>query len=134
MSDWNRQIIEEFRTNGGVVGGGFAGKPLLLLHHVGAKSGADRVSPLMYQQLDDAFAVFASKGGADTNPHWLHNVLATPDVEIEVGTERFEVRARLADDHVRDPIWSKWKTRFSQFADYEASTDRVIPVVILEPR
>jgi len=72
MSDWNKDIIEEFRDNDGNVGGMFDGRPLLLLHHVGAKSGTERVSPLMYQELDNGFAIFASKGGADQNPAWFH--------------------------------------------------------------
>ena len=134
MSDWNTRIIEEFRTNGGQVGGGFEGRPLLLLHHVGAKSGTPRVSPVMYQALDGGFAIFGSKGGAPTNPAWFHNLVATPEVAVEVGTELVEVSARIASDEERGPIWSAWKERFPTFAEYEAKTDRVIPVVILERR
>ena len=134
MSDWNARIIEEFRANGGAVGGVFEGRPLLLLHHVGAKSGARRVSPLMYQALEEGFAIFASRGGAATNPDWLHNLVATPEVAVEVGTETIEVSARIAAEAERQPIWSAWKARFPMFAEYEAKTDRVIPVVILERR
>ena len=134
MSDWNAGIIDEFRANSGVVAGPFDGKPLLLLHHVGAKSGAARVTPLMYRDLGGRYAVFASKGGADTNPHWLHNIVATPETSIEVGALTVDVTARVADADERGPIWEAWKSDHPQFADYEANTDREIPVVILERR
>ena len=134
MSDWNKQIIEEFRTNGGVVGGVFRDRPLLLLHTIGAKSGKARLHPLMYQGVEGGYAIFASKGGAPTHPAWYHNVLANPEVEIEVGTERLPVRARMAAGAERDVVWTKQKADFPFFAEYEAGTDRTIPVVILEPR
>src|SRR6266540_2623351 len=95
-TDWNRRVIEEFRANGGKVGGMFEGMPLLLLHHVGAKTGAERVSPVAYQRVGDAVAVFASKGGAPTNPDWFHNVVANPDVTVEIGTDSYPARARIA--------------------------------------
>ena len=134
MSDWNDGIIDEFRQNQGVVGGVFEGKPLLILEHTGAKTGAVRHSPLMYQPVDGSYAIFASKAGADTNPDWLHNVRANPDVRVELGAEVVDVRARVADGEERDRIWSRQKAEYPQFADYEASTDRLIPVVVLEPR
>lgn len=134
MSGWNARIIEEFRTSGGRVGGPFAGKPLLLLHHVGARTGTDRVSPLMYQAVPGGYAVFASKGGADSDPDWLHNLRANPDATVELGTETIPVRARIAGDEEREPIWAQQKSEHRQFAEYEAATDRQIPVVILEPR
>ena len=134
MSDWNKQIIEEFRTNGGVVGGVFRDRPLLLLHTIGAKSGKTRLHPLMYQGVEGGYAIFASKGGAPTHPAWYHNVLANPEVEIEVGTERLPVRARVAAGVERDVVWTKQKADFPFFAEYEAGTNRTIPVVILEPR
>ena len=94
MSDWNQQIIEEFRANDGRVGGNFEGRTLLLLHHTGAKTGTERVNPLAYQRLsDDSVAIFASKGGAPTTPDWFHNLVANPDVKVEIGTETF-ARAR----------------------------------------
>ena len=86
MSDWNQNIIDEFRENGGKVGGMFEGAPLLLLHHLGARTRIERITPLMYQPLDGAYGVFASKGGAHSNPDWYHNVVAYPDIKIEVGT------------------------------------------------
>src|SRR5256712_2541316 len=97
MADWNRRIIDEFRANGGKVGGPFAGAPLLLLHHIGAKSGIERVNPVMYQAVGDDLAVFASKGGAPSNPDWYRNLIATPIATVEVGTETFEVKARVAE-------------------------------------
>ena len=132
--DWNTKIIEEFRANDGKVGGQFEGAPLLLLHTKGAKSGAERVNPMMYQQVGDHYAVFASKAGAPTNPDWYHNLLAHPESEAEIGTETVKVRARVAEGDEREQIWSAQKERWSGFADYEKSTSRQIPVVILEPR
>lgn len=132
MSEWNDKIIKEFRANAGRVGGSFEGAPLLLLHSTGAKSGRERVNPMMYRKVGDAWAVFASKGGADTNPDWYHNLLANPRAQIEVGTDRFDVTARTATDDEREPIWSAQKADYSGFAGYEQRTSRQIPVVILE--
>lgn len=132
--DWNTRIIEEFRSNGGKVGGNFEGAPLLLLHTIGARSGTERTNPMMYQDLGGGrVAVFASKAGAPTNPDWYHNLVANPDVEAEIGTTTRRFRARTASREEREPIWSKQKQDYPGFAEYEASTDRVIPVVILEP-
>ena len=134
MSDWNAGIIEEFRGNDGIVGGVFEGKPLLLLHTRGAKTGKARVNPLVYQQVDDRIAVFASKAGAPDNPDWYYNLIAHPEIEIEIGTETRSLIARVAGDKERVPIWSRQKQDFPQFAEYEAGTDRTIPVIILEPQ
>ena len=134
MSDWNTAIIEEFRANGGKVGGNFEGAPLLLLHTTGAKSGQERVSPMMYQDLGGgSVAVFASKAGAPDNPDWFHNVVANPEVTAEIGTETRSFRAHVATSEEREPIWSKQKADYPGFADYEKNTDRTIPVVVLEP-
>ncbi|GGM17289.1 nitroreductase family deazaflavin-dependent oxidoreductase [Micromonospora yangpuensis] len=133
MSDWNEKIIAEFRANGGKVGGQFAGAPLLLLHTVGARSGQLRVNPMMYQQLEGGYAVFASKAGAPTNPDWYHNLLAHPQVRAEVGTETVDLVARVAAGDERERIWSAQKAAYPGFADYERKTDRQIPVVVLEP-
>jgi deazaflavin-dependent oxidoreductase (nitroreductase family) len=133
MSDRNTRIIEQFRANDGEVGGAFEGRPLLLLHHKGARTGTERVTPLMYQRLDDDYAVFASKGGSDTNPDWLYNLHAHPDVSIEVGTEHVEVKARLARGEERLTIWEEWKRDWPFFAEYEEKTARDhIPVIVLE--
>ena len=130
-NDWNRQVIDEFRANGGKVAQ-FEGRPLLLLHHKGAKTGTERVNPLVYLPVDGNFAVFGSKAGAPENPAWYHNLLSNPDTEIEVGTETIPVRARVADGAERDEIWEEQKRVNSNFADYEKKTTRSIPVVILE--
>ncbi len=133
MADFNQQIIDEFRANDGHVGGQFAGAPLLLLHHKGAKSGIERVNPVVYQQVGDDLAVFASKAGAPTNPDWFHNLLANPRTTIEIGDDTVEVEARVAAGDERDRIWEKQKTEAPGFADYERATTRTIPVVILHP-
>jgi deazaflavin-dependent oxidoreductase (nitroreductase family) len=134
MSDWNDTIIEEFRANGGKVGGQFAGAPLLLLHTVGARSGRPRVHPMMYRQLDGGYAVFGSKAGAPAHPAWYHNLLAHPQVRAEIGTETVDLVARVATGSERDRIWSAQKADYPGFADYERKTSREIPVVVLEPR
>ncbi len=134
MSDWNASVIEEFRANGGQVGGPFAGAPMLLLHTIGAKSGTERINPMMYQAVGESFAVFASRAGDVRNPDWYHNLLAHPEVSVEVGTETIEVTARVLDPEEREPIWQDQKTRYPGFAEYEAKTTRVIPVVMLDRR
>jgi deazaflavin-dependent oxidoreductase (nitroreductase family) len=132
--EWNRRVIEEFRANGGKVGGAFAGMPLLLLHHVGAKSGLERVNPVAYQQVGDSLAVFASKGGSPTNPDWYHNLVAHPDVTIEVGTETRRATARIATGEERERIWNAQKAAYPNFAEYEqTAAGRQIPVVVLDP-
>ena len=134
MADWNTSIIEEFRQNAGVVKGRFTGIPLLLLHHRGARTGTERVNPLAYQALDDGgWAVFGSKGGAPTNPDWVHNLRANPQASIEVGTETHDVVAHIAEAEERERIWTRQKERVPGFATYEERTEREIPVVVLEP-
>jgi deazaflavin-dependent oxidoreductase (nitroreductase family) len=134
MSEWNAGIIDEFRAKKGQVGGPFEGRPLLLLHHKGAKTGTPRVSPLMYQSVDGGYAVFASKAGADNNPDWFHNVIANPETQVEVGSDTVNVRVRVAEGAEQDRIWKKQKEDFPHFAEYEAKTSRSqIPVLILEP-
>jgi len=131
MSDFNQQIIEEFRSNRGKVGGQFEGAPLLLLHTTGAKSGAERVNPVMYQQVGDDLAVFASKAGAPSNPDWYHNLVTNPRASVEVGEERYDVDSRVAEGQERNRIWEAQKSAYPGFADYERQTTRTIPVVIL---
>jgi deazaflavin-dependent oxidoreductase (nitroreductase family) len=133
MSDFNAKIIDEFRANAGKVGGPFEGAPVLLLHTRGAKTGVDRVHPVVYQSVGDALAVFASKGGAPTNPDWYHNLTANPDVKVELGTGKFDARARVLEGEEREPIWAKQKQLMPGFAEYEQKTTRQIPVVLLEP-
>ena len=133
-NDFNQGVIEEFRANDGVVGGPFAGFPLVLVHHTGAKSGVERVNPLVYQRLDDdSVAIFASKGGAPTNPDWFHNLVANPNTRIEIGTDQYDVTARVAADDERERIWEAQKKAFPNFAEYETTAgDREIPVVVLD--
>ena len=132
-SDWNRAIIEEFRANGGKVGGRFEGGTLLLLHTTGARTGQEHVTPVAYRDLGSGYAVFASKNGAPTNPDWYHNLLAHPAVEAEIGTRTIPLTARVATGSERDEIWSAQKAASPGFADYEKQTTRQIPVVVLEP-
>jgi deazaflavin-dependent oxidoreductase (nitroreductase family) len=133
VNDLNQRIIEEFRANNGEVGGQFAGIPMLLLHTKGAKSGAPRLNPLAYQRLDGGYAIFASFDGSPTNPAWYQNLVADPNVRIEVDGQTVPARARVAQGTERDQIWAKQKREISAFAGYESKTDRVIPVVVLEP-
>ncbi len=134
MSDFNQRIIEEFRSNDGRVGGPFEGAPMLLLHTTGARSGTERVSPVVYAEDDGRWVVFASKGGAPTNPDWFHNLRAHPDATIEVGTDTVPVVARTAGGDERERLWSRQKERMPGFVDYEQKTTREIPVVVLERR
>lgn len=134
MSDFNQAIIDEFRGNGGRVGGPFEGHPLLLLHTTGAKSGKERMTPVAYQAVGEDYAIFASKAGAPTNPDWYYNLVARPEAEIEVGTTMVSVTARVAEGEERELIWSKQKSDFPGFAEYETKADRTIPVVILIKR
>ncbi len=129
---WNKSVIDEFRANGGTVPSQFPGLPILLLHHVGAKSGEARVNPLAYQAFDGGYAIFASYAGAPKHPAWFHNVVANPDVEIEVGDRTEKVRARVVSGDERSAIWERQKAAIPQFAQYEEKTDREIPVVVLD--
>src|SRR4051812_23336146 len=105
MNDWNQQIIAEFRANGGVVGGPFEGSPMVLVHHTGARSGTERITPLMAQLRGSDLVIFASKGGAPDNPDWYHNLVANPQATVEYGTETFAVRIREAEGEERDELW-----------------------------
>jgi len=107
--------------------------PLLLLHHTGAKSGTERVSPLVYRKDGEHLVIFASKAGASTNPDWFHNLLAHPSTAVEVGIELKPISARVAESDERERLWSLQKEQYPGFADYERKTTRQIPVVILEP-
>ena len=129
--DWNKAIIEEFRANGGKVGGMFAGRTLLLLHTSGAKSGQPRINPVAYVKDGDRFVIVASKGGAPTNPDWYYNLVANPLVTIEVGTEQFQVRATVAAEPDRTRLYQQMVAMMPGFAEYEQKTTRKIPVIIL---
>ena len=133
MSDFNQAIINEFRANGGKVGGYFAGANMLLLHTVGAKSGQPRTNPLVYITDADRVVVIASKGGAATNPDWYYNLLATPLVTVELGAEQFPARATaVTEEPERSRLYAKMVAHRPGFAEYEQKSRRTIPVIILE--
>ena len=134
VNDFNTKIIEEFRANGGNLGGGFEGAPMLLLTTVGAKSGKARVNPMMYLDEGGRRYVFASKAGAPTNPDWYYNLLANPDVTIEVGTDTLDVVATPLEEDERARVYAVQASRYPGFAEYQEKTDRAIPVVALDPR
>jgi deazaflavin-dependent oxidoreductase (nitroreductase family) len=134
MNDWNAQIIEEFRANEGRVGGTFEGATMLLLHTKGAKTGLPRVNPLVYLADGDRFVIFASKGGAETDPDWYRNLVADPDVEIEVDTRTIPVRAEVVTGPEHDELYARQVERHPYFAEYAAKAGRVIPVVALTTR
>ncbi len=133
-SDPNAPIIREFRENAGKVGGYFEGRSLLLLHSIGAKSGEERVNPVVYNDLGDRYVIFATYAGGPRNPAWYYNLVANPEVSIEVGTETVDVVARVTEGEERAAIWEPWKAEVPTFAEYEQQTDREIPVIVLEPR
>ncbi len=133
MSDFNAQVIAEFRANNGKVGGYFEGANMLILHTTGAKSGKERVNPLVYAKDGDRMVVAASKGGAPTNPDWYYNLLANPNATVEVGTDQFPVRATLVtEEPERSRLYAKMVAHRSGFAEYEDKTTRKIPAVLLE--
>ncbi|WP_269859654.1 nitroreductase family deazaflavin-dependent oxidoreductase [Streptomyces sp. RPT161] len=130
---FNARSIGEFRANHGQLGGGFAGAPVLLLHTVGARSGAARVNPMMYLADQGRYLVFASKAGSERNPDWYHNLLAHPEVRIEVGDDVVAVRAVELRGAERDTAYAEQARRHPGFAGYQRKTRRVIPVVALIP-
>ena len=133
MSDFNQTIIDEFRANGGTVGGYFEGSNMLLLHSVGAKSGQSRSNPLVYTTDRDRLVIIASKGGADTNPDWYYNLLAHPIVTVELGTEQFQARATaITEEPERSRLYATMVAHRPGFAEYEQKTTRKIPAIILE--
>ena len=131
---FNEALIQEFRANGGTVGGRFEGRPVLLLTTTGAKSGRTYTTPLVYLQDGERRLIFASKAGAPTNPDWYHNLVANPTVTVEVGTERYEARAVAITGAERDRLYAKQVEAAPQFGEYQQKTSRVIPVIALERR
>jgi deazaflavin-dependent oxidoreductase (nitroreductase family) len=131
VQDWNTKVIEEFRARGGSVGGGFEGAPMLLLHTTGARSGAERVNPMMYLRDDGRTFVFASKAGADTNPDWYRNLVAHPQVTVEIGAETRHATATPLGEPERTRVYEVQATLYPGFAEYRDKTSRVIPVVEL---
>lgn len=133
FNEWNKGIIAEFRANGGVVGGQFEGADMIIIQTKGAKTGATRVNPLV--RLDDGGDVYviASKGGAPDNPDWYYNLVANPEITVELGTETFPARATVVTDEAeRARLYAEQVTRFASFGDYEKMTTRKIPVIKIE--
>lgn len=134
FNDFNQKVIAEFRANAGRVGGPFAGATVLLLHSTGAKSGAERINPLVYLPDGDHWVIIASKGGAPKHPDWYHNLVAHPNASIEVGTGTIAVEAKLVTGPERDELYARQVARFATFGDYEKATTRKIPVFRLTRR
>ena len=132
MNDFNQAVIEEFRANEGRVGGPFEGAPVLLLTSTGARSGEQRTTPVVYLRDGDRMVIFASKGGAPTNPAWYHNLRANPAATVEVGNETTGVNAVVTEGEERERLFNRQAELFPQFADYARKTTREIPVVALE--
>lgn len=128
LDDFNRGVVEEFRANGGKVGGPFEGGDLLLLHTTGAKSGKPRVSPLAYLTVDGRMLIVGSYGGAPTDPAWVHNLRASSQAHVEVGTESYDVAVRELSEDDRAATFPKLVELAPVFAEYQANTTRVIPV------
>jgi deazaflavin-dependent oxidoreductase (nitroreductase family) len=136
MTDWNdfnRNVIDEFRQTGGKVSGMFEGAPMILVTHTGAKSGKTYTTPLVYTRDGDDYVIIASKGGAPEHPQWFRNLVANPDVTIEVGNDRFAARARVTEGDERARLFRAQADLMPNFDDYAKATTREIPVVVLEP-
>jgi len=132
MNDFNRAIIDEFRANGGEVGGPFEGASMLLLTTTGAKSGERRTTPVVYLPDGERMVIFASKAGAPTNPAWYHNLLANPTVTVEVGSETLEANAVVTEGEEREQLFDRQAAIHPQFTEYAQKTTRRIPVIALE--
>src|SRR4051794_29342124 len=131
-NDFNSSIIDEFRATEGRVGGPLASTPILLLHHIGAKSGIERVTPLAYSPHGDGhYVIVASNAGSSTHPGWYYNLKAHPRVEVEVGTETFMVRAEELEGTARDALWSKLVATSPSLTRYQDKTARQIPMLML---
>jgi deazaflavin-dependent oxidoreductase (nitroreductase family) len=131
LNDRNKAIIEEFRANGGKVGGPFAGRTLLLLHTIGAKSGQKRINPVACITDGNRLVIIASKGGAPTHPDWYYNIVANPLVTVEVGTEQFQAQAAISAEPERTRLYNQMVAMMPGFAEYQSKTTRVIPVITL---
>ena len=132
MNEFNKKVIEEFRANQGNVSGQFKGAPMVLLTHTGAKSGKTYLTPLVYSRDGDRYVIIASKAGAPTNPAWYHNLLAHPEVTLEIGAEKFKARAHPAQGAERERLFDQQAKLLPVFNDYRKKTTRQIPVVVLE--
>ena len=131
MSDFNKEIIQEFRANEGAVGGLFEGIPLLLVHTTGAKSGQLRINPTVYFKDREDLIIAASKGGADSHPDWYHNLVANPQVIVEVGSETISALAVVSSEPERSNYYEKLASKYPMFNEYKTKTKRVIPIIKL---
>lgn len=131
-NNWNDKVIAEFRANEGKVGGPFEGAPLLLLETTGAKSGQQRISPLVYLADGDRLVIFGSNAGRPRHSAWYHNILANPSVTIEIGADKYDAIASVVTGEEREELWKKQVAAAPYFADYQAKTDREIPVIVLD--
>lgn len=132
MSNSKASIIQEFRSNGGIVGGEFEGAPLMLLHHLGAKSGTERVTPVgCFPQADGSFSIVASNGGAPTSPNWYYNLMTHPKINVEFGTEIFAVAVTELEAGERDQMWADALRSAPQLEEFQGKTLRAIPVLLL---
>src|SRR3954467_8528941 len=132
MKAFNNSIVDEFRSNGGKVGGPFEGATLLLLTSTGAKSGQPRLAPLAYLTIDGKMIIIGSKAGADTNPDWVHNLRANPRPTIEVGTDAYDVTGRELPKDERDEMFEKVVATAPGYGEYQSKTSRVIPLFELQ--
>lgn len=128
-NEWNQKIIDEFRANGGVIAG--RGRTVLLLHTIGAKSGKEHVTPVAHTRDGDRYVIIASKGGAPNHPDWYYNIVANPKITVEVGAEKFEVKATVAEEPERTRLFNQMSAVMPGFAEYQKKTARTIPVVVL---
>ena len=131
-NEFNRTVIDEFRETGGKASGIFEGAPMILITHKGAKSGKEYTTPLVHTRDGDSYVIIASKGGAPQYPQWFRNLVANPDVTVEVGTERFPARARVAEGDERARLFRAQADLMPNFDEYAKATTREIPVVVLE--
>lgn len=134
MSDLNKEVIQEFRANQGKVGGHFQGMDLLLIHTTGAKSGQLRINPTAFYNQEDQYIIAASKGGADSHPDWYHNLVANPNVIVEVGKDTFAAKADIPAEPERSELYNKLAGKYPMFKEYESKAKRIIPVIKLEKK
>jgi len=132
LDEFNRRVIDEFRSNAGKVGGMFANAPMLLLTTTGAKSGKSYTNPLVYSRDGDRIVVIASKAGAPTNPAWYYNLVAHPTATIELGTDQFQARARVVTGDERERLFKQQAAQMPMFDEYRKRTTRQIPVIVFE--
>jgi deazaflavin-dependent oxidoreductase (nitroreductase family) len=132
MAEFNKKVIDEFRSSGGNVGGQFKGAPMIIVTHTGAKSGKSYTTPLVYTKDGSRYVIIASKAGAPKNPSWYHNLVAHPEVTLEIGAEKFKARAKEVKGEERDRLFAAQAKMMPQFNDYASKTSRKIPVFVLE--